>query len=304
MADSGNQEQGTGGQVIRMLGKSFLFLLALPLVLVAVALYIVFVVLFVCTGAGPLWEYYASRREKAGVLSRESILALDKDLKYITVRGHQLAVRITHPPPGIKPRSCPVCIPNGMAATMAMIGRMQENLRDEGFTVLSYDRYGCGFSDSNTAGIPPTVEETVADMDEVMRAALPEDEETGQRARWIIVGPSMGSIVAQSYMARHPDGVAGFLNLDGLPYPFFRQRRLFDLFGKVYWLEAHIVWTGLLRFFVRTLGAGMLRRHFAGECYKADTLLAQACVRRPRRRPPRRPPLTERAPARKARVAR
>jgi hypothetical protein len=29
--------------------------------------------------------------------------------------------------------------------------------------------------------------------------------------------------------------VAGFLNLDGLPYPFFKQRKLFEKFGA--WQE-------------------------------------------------------------------
>jgi pimeloyl-ACP methyl ester carboxylesterase len=31
----------------------------------------------------------------------------------------------------------------------------------------------------------------------------------GGRRKWILVGPSMGSIVAQAYMTLHPDDVTG-----------------------------------------------------------------------------------------------
>jgi hypothetical protein len=100
-------------------GKGVLFLVLLPLILALILLFVVFELLFVWIG--PLWHYLASRRDRATIL--EATLR-DKDLKFVTVRGHQLAVRVSRPPPGIQQRVHPVILPNGMAATMAMLGRM------------------------------------------------------------------------------------------------------------------------------------------------------------------------------------
>ena len=39
-------------------------------------------------------------------------------------------------------------------------------------------------------------------------------------ARWLLIGPSMGNIVAQCFIAAHPSAAAGLLNVDGFPFPF------------------------------------------------------------------------------------
>ena len=142
MAGDEGGDGGGGKGLCASAGKAMLVLLLAPFVLAFILAFIAFQLLFVLSGIGPIWEYFASRRDRASLLSRQNLQEIDKDLTFISVRGHQLAVRVTRPPAGIKSRTCPVMLPNGLGATMAMLGRMQENLRDEGFTVVSYDRYG------------------------------------------------------------------------------------------------------------------------------------------------------------------
>lgn len=55
------------------------------------------------------------------------------------------------------PRHFPVCIPNGLAATMATIGSLHEKLVAQGFTVLSYDRYAQRMSKQYLYTSPVTV---------------------------------------------------------------------------------------------------------------------------------------------------
>jgi pimeloyl-ACP methyl ester carboxylesterase len=81
-------------------------------------------------------------------------------------------------------------------------------------------------------------------MEFVMNSVLPDD------TRWILVGPSMGSIVAQCYMANYPEKVIGFVNVDGVPYPFVKQRDLFMQASIVYRAMPYIMWTGLFRPFI------------------------------------------------------
>ena len=133
---------GAGKGLRASVGKGILVLLLAPFVLAFILAFIAFQLFFVFSGIGPVWEYFASRRDRANLLSRQYLQEIDKDLTFVSVRGHQLAVRVTRPPAGIKSRTSAVILPNGLGATMAMLGRMQENLRDEGFTVVSYDRYG------------------------------------------------------------------------------------------------------------------------------------------------------------------
>lgn len=76
--------------------------------------------------------------------------------------------------------------------------------------------------------------------------------------KWILVGPSMGSIVAQCFIATHPDIVSGFLNMDGLPYPFAARRNKFIKAGGIYKAVANIVWTGFFRPFLWFASLGPL----------------------------------------------
>ena len=58
----------------------------------------------------------------------------------------------------------------------------------------------------------------------------------------------MGSIVAQTFMAVHGHSekfrMKGFLNLDGLPYPFINEEKLFNQAAMVYHIYGYILWTG------------------------------------------------------------
>lgn len=122
---------------------------------------------------------------------------------------------------------------------------MQEALVAQGFTVLSFDRMGVGLSDPNPASMSefPHSADLVHEMDYVMEELCP-------GRKWILLGPSMGSIVAQAYIATHPDKVVGFLNMDGLPYPFLRHRSSFLSAGWIYRIYGSLVWTGVLRPFI------------------------------------------------------
>ena len=62
--------------------------------------------------------------------------------------GYSLAYRLTFPSPSstFPARPHPIVIPNGLAATLVMTNKIQEELSDAGFVVLSFDRPGVGFS--------------------------------------------------------------------------------------------------------------------------------------------------------------
>lgn len=139
-----------------------------------------------------------------------------------------------------------------------------------GYTVLSYDRLGVGFSDPNPTNKPPSAADVVAEMRHAMLSVLP------QETKWVIIGPSMGSIVGQCFVAVYPETVVGFLNMDGLPYPFAKVsacllttayngeahsktfpcvqvKSAFDFAGKLYFMYSYLVWTGMFRPFVGTM---------------------------------------------------
>ena len=113
------------------------------------------------------------------------------EARFVTTRaGSRLCVRYTVPPASdvaANPkRTCPVCIPNGLAATMASVGVIHDSLVKKGFSVLSYDRVGVGQSGPNPKHRPATVDECVGDMYDVMCSVAPPDQ------KWILLGPSMG----------------------------------------------------------------------------------------------------------------
>ena len=110
-------------------------------------------------------------------------------------------------------------------------------------------RYGCGGSDANTDGRTPTVEETLIDMKTVYDACFPSvDVLNGQRGNVILLGPSMGSIVGQCFIAAYPGLCSGFMNVDGVAHPFFKRRFLFQtIFGNVYKVESLMARIGVFR---------------------------------------------------------
>ena len=68
----------------------------------------------------------------------------------------------------------------------------------------------------------------------------------------------MGSIVCQCLVATHPHLVSGFLNMDGLPYPFANKRDKFMKAGGIYKAVASIIWTGFFRPFLWLASFGPL----------------------------------------------
>jgi len=198
------------------------------------------------SGLGPLAQCFYARRD-AALLAALVAPAPGAPVRLVAgARGARLAVRWS---PGGR-RALPVAIPNGLGATLMSIGALHDRLVALGFSVLSYDRDGVGMSERAGAA-PASAAETVADMHAVLEAAAP-------GARWLLVGPSMGSIVAQCYIAAHPGRVAGFLNMDGLPFPFAAKRQRFELAGRVYSLYAALVATGAVR-----LGLGLAGKALA-----------------------------------------
>lgn len=124
------------------------------------------------------------------------------------------------------------------------ISILHEALVQEGYAVLSFDRLGVGFSVDNPTGISPTAEDVVHEMNYIMEYVLPEEK------NWILIGPSMGSIISQCYMAVYPEKVSGFLNIDGLPYPFSLVRGSFEKAALIYKFYTYVIWTGLFRPFI------------------------------------------------------
>lgn len=174
------------------------------------------------------------------------------EFSFVTSRGNRLAVRTVRPPAGVRVRPNSIFIPNGMATTMVMIGQLQDKLAAAGFVSVAFDRYGCGFSDSNKEGKSPTVNETLQDMRAVYDACFPAvNHEAGERGRVILHGPSMGSIVGQCFVAAYPGLVSGFMNIDGVAHPFFKKRFLFEkMFGNIYTVEAFMARFGIFRPFL------------------------------------------------------
>jgi pimeloyl-ACP methyl ester carboxylesterase len=193
------------------------------------------------------------RRREAAATAK--FLESSPEISFVHSRGHRLVVRTVRPPAGntAPSRATQVFLPNGMACTAAMIGPIQELLARAGYTSVTYDRYGCGWSDAIAEGVSPTVEETLQDMKAVYDAAFPGAATTtgsggAARPRVVLLGGSMGSIVGQCFVAAYPGHLGGFLNVDGVPHPFFRRRGLFQrFFGSIYKLEALLAKTGAFR---------------------------------------------------------
>ena len=180
--------------------------------------------------------------------------------------GHRIAVRIAVPAKST--RNLPVFIANGacfpvspticgyswgvwasagLAATMATLGPMVDSLAAAGFTVVTYDRYGVGMSDENVSSVCPTVDACIDEAAEVQAFAAAKLRLDVATQRWIMVGPSMGSVVVQAYAVRFPQRVGGFLNLDGFPAPFSCKQAKFTSASKMYTVMAGASRFGLMR---------------------------------------------------------
>jgi pimeloyl-ACP methyl ester carboxylesterase len=267
----------TARRVGRGVGVGLLVLLFAPLYLAFVVVFLAITLALTLTGIGPALQYWRSRVDA-------SLLANLPGVTYVVVPAaggvpaHRLAVRWTK---GTNPTLPPVAIPNGLGATLISIGRLHDALVSLGFSVLSYDRAGVGLSDP----LPPGVHHldaaaTVADMHAVLthpsvavRPGGGGGGGGGASPKWILVGPSMGSIVAQAYLAAHPDAAAGFLNVDGFPFPFAARRQRFERSAVVYRVVASLVWTGMLRPFLALAGSVVAR--IASPSFPARVVRAQ-----------------------------
>ena len=188
-----------------------------PFYLVFGILFLVIWLILTISGIGPLIQYCLSSRD-AKYVERNSIAAKHSDIRIITIPGHvnaasggasyQLVARYTEPE-NYDPTIPPVAMPNGLGATLVLTSCWHEELVRRGYRVLSFDRLGVGFTEDNPTGIPPTAPDVVREMDFVLNSVLPSS------TKWILVGGSMGSIVAQCYISVFPNKVAGFLNMDG-----------------------------------------------------------------------------------------
>eukprot|EP00808_Paulinella_micropora_P005176 g5014.t1 len=204
-----------------------------------------------------------------------------------TPQGYELAVRFTVPSSSqaqheeakqgssSKPlplRSYPVVLANGLGATMGTIGRVHDELVAAGFTVLSYDRLGVGFSSPNTLGRPPTVEECVRDMLWVLDQVAPPSQ------RWHVMGLSMGGVVAQAFIAAHPERVAGYMGMDGFVHGFAADTiapAFEDKAASQYRMITKLMWTGLLRPFLALAGSTGFFNSFATPTFPSRVIKAQ-----------------------------
>lgn len=253
--------------------------------ILTIVLFPVFVVFFVVfllvwgvltiSGIGPLLQYLCNLSDK-NTLDREKMIrnCSGNSMRLVNVPSglhscHSASYNVfaIYMQPSTPSPYPPVCIPNGLGATAVLIAQMQEHLVARGFRVLSYDRLGVGLSDINTSKRSPSALDVVREMDYVMEQTLPNE-------RWILLGPSMGSIVAQCYTSLHADKVVGLLNMDGLPYPFLKFRSSFMWAAFIYRVYASIIWTGVLRPFIGSALQGMAKI-FASESFPLAVAIAQ-----------------------------
>lgn len=222
----------------------FIYLLLIPLGLAFFLLFMVLWLVSTLTGLGPLYHAFASCSD-ASLLAATT--APGGPVKLVDVpKGGKLAVRWSQ---GTRPN--PVCLPNGLGATLITISTLHEALAALGFSVLSYDRDGVGLSPRRPGATSHVgASGTVEDMRAVMDACSP-------GSKWLLVGPSMGSIVMQCFIAAHPEMVVGALNMDGLPFPFARKRGRFEFAASAYRMYASITWTGVLRAGLGAAGASL-----------------------------------------------
>jgi hypothetical protein len=178
-------------RICKGMGQLLTFVVALPFVLIFLTLWLVLTL----TGIGPLLQYCYNRRDKA-LLAACTKPAPGAVVDLVQVSGNpcRLAVRWS---PGKNPDLPPVCIPNGLGATLITIAGLHDMLEEAGYPVLSYDRTGVGLSDPwpKGAGTHAGPAAVIADMKCLMDMYGP--RAIGGPRKWILIGPSMGSIVAQ-----------------------------------------------------------------------------------------------------------
>ena len=147
--------------------------LMIPIGLVGFVVFETVLLTFTLTGIGPLIQYCCNRRD-AFTLDRDKIVGGSTDMQIITIPGslhgstrgrpYQLTLRFTKPSGGEPSKYPPICIPNGLGATLVTISILHEKLVKAGFAVLSFDRLGVGFTDDNPSRRPPSVQDVVREV--------------------------------------------------------------------------------------------------------------------------------------------
>lgn len=236
--------------LVGMFKAVFFFVVLLPILIVCYFIGVAVWLALTFTCIGPISQCCINAKDEK-LLNRDEVMKQNSDLYLQTIPGgihsstdgapYQVMVRYTAPPATYEGARypIPVCIPNGLGATIVTISILHERLAEVGFTVLSYDRLGVGWSDINPTARPPSAKDVVEEMHYVMEHAGNRDgaEGSGSKAhkqtKWILIGPSMGSTVSQAYIASpHGGSIVGFLNMDGLPYPFIRVSELHALSSR------------------------------------------------------------------------
>lgn len=256
--------------------KLVLNILLIPLYIVFFVLFLVIWGVFTLTGIGPILQYCYKRADDE-ILDLQKICAKNSDIRVITIpanvnsasgnASYKLVLRYTEPA-NFDPSIPPVCLPNGLGATMVVVSPWHEELVRRGFRVLSFDRLGVGFSEDNPSQRSPTATDVIREMDFVMNSVLPAD------SKWILVGGSMGSTVAQCYISAFPQKIAGFLNMDGLPYPFIKFKAQFMQASTIYKIYTYIIWTGILRPFI-AMGVSSIEKHVISDAFSVKFVRAQ-----------------------------
>ena len=208
--------------------------LLVPFYIVGISFYFLAWFLLTVTGVGPLAQHLLCKRDRRlldtllkpheGAVVEMVPVPTGEDGHKQPQPPRRLAVRWSPGKPG--GQLPPVVIPNGLGATLITIASLHDLLEARGYPVLSYDRAGVGQSDPLRPGEDADgkgVDVLLADLKFLMDRCVPPSE----GKQWIMVGPSMGSLVCQCYMARYPGEACGFVNVDGLPYPFAGKRGKF-----------------------------------------------------------------------------
>jgi len=268
--------------IFRFIKYGLLFILIAPVALAFLILFILLWFLLTITFIGPCMQKYFNRKDSQ-ILARSKILNSNPELIVIRIppmvnkASNGLAYDVVArwvKGKFIGREQPPIVFPNGLAATQLFLARPQELLRDAGFSSLTFDRLGCGFSDANICSIPPSAVDICREMDYVMNAIM-EREGLPLSTKWIGVGGSMGNTVLQAYMTLYPFKFLGILNLDGFPYPYLSESKSFiDTFAKQYEFFGKIMWTGVFRFF-NSLAVSTWKKNAESEGFPVHVIIAQ-----------------------------
>ncbi len=142
-------------QVLSAIGGFFKFLLVLVILPLGLAFgFVGFAFWLVFTLLGGAIGHYICQGSDEELLAKQIHSESNPDgpvrLLRMPTSGNVLAVRWT--PSGAQQRAFPVCIPNGLGATLVTISRLHERLQELGFSVLSYVRLVVNFVVSDQVG--------------------------------------------------------------------------------------------------------------------------------------------------------